>query len=137
MRYSELLEKAPSTKTSATAWVILTTANKVILGKRAPSVNNPNQWNFFGGHIDAGESALDAAVRELFEETGYRINPASLREITTIGNCTYFAAQVSDTGALGTTSEISKVKGFRITDLPDNMHAKTENFFNHMVNLIS
>lgn len=137
MRYSELFEKGPSTKTAATAWVILTTANKVILGKRAPSTNNPNLWNFFGGHIDAGESAVEAAVRELFEETGYRINPAALREVTTIGNCTYFAAQVSDAGALSTTSEISKVKGFRITDLPDNMHAKTENFFNHMVNLIS
>lgn len=136
MRYHELFEKGPSTKTAATAWVILTTSNKVILGKRSPDVNNPNQWNFFGGHIDAGETALAAAVRELFEETGYRINPGALKEISTIGNCTYFSATVADAGALSTTAEISKVRSFRVTDLPDNLHSKTENFFDHLVSLL-
>lgn len=136
MRYHELFEKGPSTKTAATAWVILTTANKVILGKRSPDVNNPNQWNFFGGHIDAGETAIAAAVRELFEETGYTINPGALKEISTIGNCTYFSATVADAGVLGTTSEISKVRSFRVTDLPDNLHSKTENFFDHLVSLL-
>jgi 8-oxo-dGTP pyrophosphatase MutT (NUDIX family) len=136
MRYHELFEKGPGTKTASTAWVILTTANKVILGKRAPSVNNPNQWNFFGGHIDAGESPIQAAIRELFEETGYQISPSALKELTTLGNCTYFSATVSDAGALSTTDEISKVRGFRVTDLPDNLHSKTENFFNHLVSLI-
>lgn len=136
MRYSELIEKSP-VKTSATAWVILFTANKIILGKRSPSANNPNQWNFFGGHIDAGETAVDAAVRELFEETKYQINPASLKQIDQIGNCTYFSAMVNDTGALSTTSEISKVRGFKITDLPDNLHSKTASFFDNIVKLIA
>lgn len=32
-------------------------------------------WELPGGGIDAGESYTDAAVRELFEETGMRIEP--------------------------------------------------------------
>jgi 8-oxo-dGTP diphosphatase len=35
-------------------------------------------WALPGGHVDAGEKPLPAAVRELFEETGVRVSPASL-----------------------------------------------------------
>lgn len=31
---------------------------------------NANTWGFPGGHVELGETALDAAVRELAEETG-------------------------------------------------------------------
>lgn len=31
-----------------------------------------NTWDIPGGHIEPGESALKAAKRELFEETGLR-----------------------------------------------------------------
>lgn len=33
------------------------------------------------GHLEAGESLLDAAVRETLEETGYRLSPASVTGI--------------------------------------------------------
>jgi 8-oxo-dGTP diphosphatase len=36
---------------------------------------------FPGGHVDAGETSLQAAVRELAEETGVHVNPADLRQI--------------------------------------------------------
>ena len=42
---------------------------KVILVQRR---NDPNagMWGFPGGHVELGETAMDAAVRELVEETG-------------------------------------------------------------------
>ncbi len=39
-----------------------------------PDISSPGCWGFFGGSIDPGESALMAAKRELFEETGLRVD---------------------------------------------------------------
>lgn len=136
MLLQDLFEKKLGA-TSATAWVILYTPNRVILGKRSPSVNNPNQWNFFGGHVDPTERPVDTATRELEEETGYAIDPNNLREISKIGSATYFTARITDQSVVGPTSEISRIKGFKLTDLPDNLHAKTETFFNQLDSLFS
>ena len=128
--------KKPSKGTKQTAWVILFTNNKLILGKRAPSVRNPNLWNFFGGGVDEGESPQEAAARELFEEIKVRVNPSELKEISKIGDATYFAFKVN--GLVGkTTSEVSKIETFKLTDLPDNLHSKTENFFNQLETILS
>ena len=43
--------------------------NKVWLGRRA-DVGPPRNWQFPQGGVDPGESRLEAAVRELREETG-------------------------------------------------------------------
>lgn len=137
MLIKELFEKGNDLRTSETAWVILYTENKVILGKRAPTVRNPNQWNFFGGHIDKGESAVEAAARELKEETGYDIDTSSLKKIAKIGEATYFVARISDPKNIKTTSEVSKVKGYKLTELPDNLHSKTQNFFNQLDQLFA
>jgi 8-oxo-dGTP pyrophosphatase MutT (NUDIX family) len=45
-----------------------------------PEVGLPPRWLTPGGGIDAGETALQAAVRELFEETGIRVTPETLGE---------------------------------------------------------
>lgn len=37
-----------------------------------------------GGHVEAGETAAEAAVREVFEECGARVDPAGLSERATI-----------------------------------------------------
>lgn len=45
-----------------------------------PEVGLPPRWLTPGGGIDSGETTLEAAVRELREETGRRVNPEDLGE---------------------------------------------------------
>ncbi|MEV5658230.1 NUDIX hydrolase [Streptomyces sp. NPDC052291] len=40
-----------------------------------------NQWALPGGHVDKGESSLDASARELEEETGITVPTADLRQV--------------------------------------------------------
>ncbi|MFF3730984.1 NUDIX domain-containing protein [Streptomyces sp. NPDC002476] len=42
-------------------------------------------WALPGGHRDEGETNREAAVRELFEETGVRVAPEDLKEIGEFG----------------------------------------------------
>ncbi len=132
MRIDEVICEAKRVKTGYTAWVIAYTSEKIILGKRSPSSNNPSQWNFFGGNIDQGDTPIGTAVKEMEEETGLRIDAASLTHVATIGKAYYYSVKIANAGGIGTTDEISAVAQFKMTDLPNNLHSKTENFFNNL-----
>lgn len=68
---------------AAGAWVVVYCPKKrsFLLAKRSGRMNNPNRWNLFGGRLDPGESAVDAALRELREESGIRASKRELRKI--------------------------------------------------------
>jgi 8-oxo-dGTP pyrophosphatase MutT (NUDIX family) len=51
-----------------------------------PEVGLPPRWLTPGGGIDSGETTLEAAVRELREETGLRVNPDDLGEPVLVGS---------------------------------------------------
>lgn len=59
------------------------TNDQLLLGKRGANCKNAGQWGLFGGKIDAGESANQAAQRELEEETGVRLTLGELAAFTT------------------------------------------------------
>ncbi len=53
--------------------------NRILLAKRAASLfSSPNMWCFPGGYMDRDESAAQAIVREVREETGYE---AKIKEL--------------------------------------------------------
>ncbi|MBK0326450.1 NUDIX hydrolase [Rhodobacteraceae bacterium F11138] len=56
------------------AIAVVVTDSHVLLARRA---NPPDAglWGFPGGHVELGETALDAAARELHEETGITARP--------------------------------------------------------------
>jgi 8-oxo-dGTP diphosphatase len=60
----------------------LTRADQVLLLKRR---RPPNQglWNGVGGHVEPGEAPLAACLREVREETGYRLETARFAGILT------------------------------------------------------
>lgn len=45
-----------------------------------------DEWCIPGGHIDPGEEPLEAAVRELYEETGLKIEPICFSEVAVYEN---------------------------------------------------
>jgi 8-oxo-dGTP pyrophosphatase MutT (NUDIX family) len=50
----------------------------VILIKRAYRGRNAGQWGLPGGRVDEGETPVQAALRELEEELGLRLDPADV-----------------------------------------------------------
>lgn len=50
----------------------------------------PLSWDFFGGTLEEGETALQNALREIPEELGLEITEADLQELGTHDNITVF-----------------------------------------------
>lgn len=63
------------------ALAVVIRADQVLLVKRR---NEPDagRWGFPGGHVDLGETAMEAAARELYEETSVTGQP--LRYLTNV-----------------------------------------------------
>jgi len=59
--------------------LLLDAADRVLLARGHDHDQPDRSWWFtIGGGVEPGESDLDAAVREVFEETGLRLDPADL-----------------------------------------------------------
>jgi 8-oxo-dGTP pyrophosphatase MutT (NUDIX family) len=54
--------------------------------------NNTEDWNLPGGHLEGQENAVDAAVRELYEETGITATKSNLTLFYQAGTTTVFLA---------------------------------------------
>lgn len=54
---------------------------RVVLQLRSDieGIANPGKWGLFGGHINDGESPLQAALREVGEELGIQLRADNLR----------------------------------------------------------
>jgi isopentenyldiphosphate isomerase len=70
---------------SVHVWIV-TTDGLLLLQKRAlDKENHPGLWDISAaGHLSAGEDARTAAVREVEEEIGLRIEPGELQYLATL-----------------------------------------------------
>ena len=88
---------------AAHIWII-SPDGLILLQRRSPrKENNPNLWDVSAaGHLSAGESAVDAAVRETMEELGLMLRRdelkavATLRESCVLNNNTYYDNEFHD-----------------------------------------
>ncbi len=73
-------QKAPRSDRRAARVVLINEAGRVLLieGRDTTTPERGSWWLTPGGGIEAGESAGDAAVREVREETGFLIQRSEL-----------------------------------------------------------
>lgn len=64
------------------AYVYLRRDDEVLLHLRAGTGYRDGHWAAAAGHVEPGESVLDAAVREAREELGVVVEPGDLRPVT-------------------------------------------------------
>lgn len=57
----------------ATVGLVIRRREAILILKRRADDFLPNLWEVPGGHVDPGESVEEAAARELWEETGWRL----------------------------------------------------------------
>ncbi|HUY46683.1 MAG TPA: NUDIX domain-containing protein [Streptosporangiaceae bacterium] len=63
------------------AHILLRRAGEILLAQRAGDVYASGQYGLPSGHLEQGESILDAVIRETEEEVGIVLEPAALRMV--------------------------------------------------------
>ena len=65
--------------------IVFNEKEEILIVKRSPAVETfVGYWCFPGGGADEGETAEECAVRETFEETQIKANPATLMYLDTV-----------------------------------------------------
>lgn len=58
--------------------VLVLKENKLLLVKRAAGILEAGKWALVGGYVERDENLQEAVAREIFEETGYRVEDITL-----------------------------------------------------------
>ena len=105
---------------------VINKKREILLEKRSPNKKySPNKWGLCAGHVDTGETLIEAAIRERKEEIGIDINKSELKsfgeiekyEDSTNTHLTHFFYLICDKDISEFTiqlEELSEVKWFNI-----------------------
>lgn len=75
-----------------TAVMTLRSDGRFLMTRRAPEKKYAKRWEITGGCVRSGETAVQGAVRELFEETGIRADAGELISCGTFRRAGYIHA---------------------------------------------
>jgi ADP-ribose pyrophosphatase YjhB (NUDIX family) len=115
-----------------TASALIVEEGKILLGKRGIEPFK-GDWNIPGGFLDYGEDPVEAAKREVFEETGLVVEIGELlgiytdtygsEKIATL-NIAYRARKISGEEKPG--DDLMELKWFPLNELPEKIAFKND-----------
>ena len=82
-------------------------------------------WEIAGGHIEEGETSLEAAGRELMEETGalrFKLDCIATYSVTMNGETGWGRLYLAEVFEIGSIPDISEIAEMKLSDhLPENL----------------
>ena len=108
------------------AWLILQDAQgRVLLGRRRGVAYGAGLWGLPGGHVERGETLLEAVRREISEEMGVMVTSAQPLGVTRYDDgemhgADFFFVAHEWSGEPGLSEEISEVGWFALEALPED-----------------
>ena len=86
------MDAAPPRRQRVAAYALLTRGDEVLLTRMSSRTPIEGRWTLPGGGIDHGEDPRDALRREVYEETGLRVEPGRLLDV----HATHFTGARAD-----------------------------------------